>query len=72
MAGAMKTRHKAAQKMSETLRQEILSCGLTLYRVSKDSGVSYSALYRFVMYRRPVSMETMDKLCAYFGLRLSR
>jgi hypothetical protein len=57
--------------MSETLRQEILKCGLSLYRVSKDSGVSYPVLHRFVMHRRAASMQAMDKLCAYLGLRLT-
>lgn len=57
--------------MSETLRQEILDSGLSLYRISKDSGVSYPALHRFVMHRRAASMGALDKLCGYLDLRLT-
>jgi hypothetical protein len=72
MTGAAKNRHKRGSTMSETLREEILSSGLSLYRVSKDSGVSYPALHRFVTHRRAASMAALDKLCGYLGLRLIR
>jgi hypothetical protein len=71
MRGAAKNRHKRGATMSETLREEILGSGLSLYRVSKDSGVSYAALHRFVMHRRAVSMGALDNLCGYLGLRLT-
>jgi hypothetical protein len=58
-------------KMSEALRRAILESGLTLYRVSKDSGVSYAVLHRFIAGKRAVSMEALDRLCAYLGLRLT-
>jgi hypothetical protein len=66
----MKTRK--GERMSDTLRRAVLESGLTLYRVAKDSGVSYPALHRFTVHKRPVSMETLDKLWAYLGLRLAR
>jgi plasmid maintenance system antidote protein VapI len=66
----MKTRK--GERVSDTLRKAVLERGLTLYRVAKDSGVSYAALHRFVVHKRPVSMESLDKLCAYLGLRLTR
>jgi hypothetical protein len=58
--------------MSKTLRNTILDCGETLYQVSQRSGVSYAALHRFVVGKRPIAMRALDKLCMYLGLRLMR
>jgi len=69
MARAKKS-PKRAQTMSATLRQEILSQGLSLYRISKESGVSYPALHRFVVHEQAIAMPALDKLCGYLGLRL--
>jgi hypothetical protein len=55
---------------SETLHRAILESGKTLYRVAKDSGVSYPALHRFANRQRLLSLEGFDKLCAYLGLVL--
>ena len=58
--------------MSGTLRQEILNIltrGVSLYRVGKDSGVSYPALHRFVVHEQAASMHALDKLCDYCGLQ---
>ena len=51
--------------LSERMRDAVLASGRTLYRVAKDSGVSYAALYRFVHHRRGLGTEGMDKLYAY-------
>lgn len=46
--------------------------GVTLYRIAKDSGVSFTALSRFVSgERRDIRISTAEKLAAYFGLSLS-
>jgi plasmid maintenance system antidote protein VapI len=58
--------------MSATVRQSVLASGQTLYRVAKDSGVPYATLRRFVTGERAITVATLDKLCAYFGLRLVR
>jgi predicted transcriptional regulator len=57
--------------MSDILRKAISESGLTLYRISKDSGVPYATLHRFVRGQRGVSMEALDKLCFYLGMRLT-
>jgi hypothetical protein len=75
MASTTRNRQKKAPAMSETLRQEIrniMARGVSLYRVGKDSGVSYPALHRFVVHGQAASMKALDKLCAYLGLQLSR
>ena len=58
--------------MSETVRQAVLDSGETLYRVSKDSGVPYAPVYRFMHGERGLSMENLDLLCRYLGLVLIR
>jgi transcriptional regulator with XRE-family HTH domain len=56
--------------LSASLRASIQASGETLYRVSKESGVPYATLHRFMAGKRSVSMEALDKLCAYLGLGL--
>jgi hypothetical protein len=56
---------------SEALRQAVAESGKTLYRVSKDSGVPYACLHRFVVGHQAVSMGALDKLCVYLGLELT-
>jgi plasmid maintenance system antidote protein VapI len=67
----MKKVHKRRPTMSEVLLREILDSGKSLYRVSKDSGVPYATLHRFVCGKRAVSMAALDKLCLYLGLKLT-
>jgi hypothetical protein len=68
-------RKKGGEPMSASaaLRQAVLDSGQSLYRVSKESGVPYATLHRFVKGgSRQVSLESFDRLCAYLGLRLTR
>ena len=65
-------RGKKERTVSETLREEVRSCGQTLYRVAKDSGVAYATLHRFMAGKRTIGSPAIDKLCAYLGLRLAR
>ena len=58
--------------LAEQLREAIDGSGLTLYRVAKDSGVSYGMLHRFYHNDRDVYLGTANKLAAYFGMRLTR
>ena len=67
-----KKKRRKPRTMSETIRQVILDSGETLYRVSKDSGVTYAPLHRFVQGARGLSMENLDALCEYLGLSLIR
>ena len=58
--------------VSDALRRAIRDSGVTLYRVAKDSGVSYPAVHRFVSGKRSLSLDAVDKLCKYLGLKLTR
>lgn len=58
--------------VSETLRTAIQENELSLYRIAKDSGVSYAALHRFASGKRAISMDAIDRLASYLGLALRR
>ena len=56
--------------LAETLKQAIEDSGLSLYRISQDSGLDYAALHRFANGERDLRLETADILVEYFGLEL--
>jgi hypothetical protein len=63
---------RAAELVSQQLRRAVRESGKTLYRVSKDSGLSYPALHRFTAAKQGLSLASFDRLCAYLGLRLMK
>jgi hypothetical protein len=56
--------------LSETARRAVKARQETLYRTAKDSGVDYTNLHRFMKQRRPITLASFEKLCAYLGLKL--
>jgi hypothetical protein len=62
---------KAPEQVSDSLRAAILDSGQSLYRVSRDSQLSYPVVHGFVRGYRALSMRAMDRLCQYFNLRLT-
>jgi hypothetical protein len=67
-------RSKARKEMavSASLREAVRNSGASLYRISKDSGVPYATLHRFVLGGGNLVLESLDKLCAYLGLELTK
>jgi hypothetical protein len=65
-------KRKGAATVSAALRKAIHDTGETLYRVAKDSGVPYATLHRFMRGERTVNLPTIEKLCVYLGLKLTR
>jgi len=57
--------------ITEQLRKAIENYGST-YAVSRDSGVNYSMLLRFISGKRDLRLETADRLCQFFGMHLTR
>jgi len=55
--------------ISEQLREAIEDSGETLYRVAKDSGVSYPVVHSFAN-GGEIKMTSADKLADYLGLEL--
>ena len=57
--------------VSDTLRQAIRKSGKTLYRIAQDTRIDWSILQRFLDGTRPnIRIDTIEKLCRYFGLEL--
>jgi hypothetical protein len=57
--------------ISEQLRAAIRNHG-SQYRVAKDSGVPQPMLQRFLSGERSLHLTTVDRLCEFFGMKLSR
>ena len=57
--------------VSDQLREAVNAYG-TVYRAAKESGICQPVLQRFVNGERGLSMENIDKLAEFFGMRLTR
>ena len=66
----MSKRQKIPARLSEQLMQALLECGETRYRVSKNTGIDEATLSRFVNGKQALSLEKVDILGHYLGLRL--
>lgn len=58
--------------LRESLVAAMQESGLTSYRIGKDTGLHPTQLDRFVSGERDLSLTSADKLCRYFGMRLTR
>jgi predicted transcriptional regulator len=58
-------------KLADQLRKTVKGSGLTLYAVAKRSGVPYAVLYRFMSGERDLRLDTADRLCKLFSMRLT-
>lgn len=53
------------------MRKAIEASGQTRYRIAKESGVSAGQLSRLVNGERGLSVESVEKLADYLGLRIT-
>jgi len=58
------------KKLSEQFRQAILLSGVSRYEIAKATGVSQSTLSKFVLAQRGISIEVMDAIGAFLGLKI--
>jgi len=58
--------------LTDQLRRVVQVSGLTLYRISKDSGVPYAMLFRFAQDEKDIRLATADRLASYFGVQLTK
>jgi hypothetical protein len=56
--------------ISDQLRDAILRCGKTRYRICQETGLNEGVLSRFINTNAGLSMESVDKLCECIGARL--
>ena len=68
--GMGQRRNKLA--ISDVLREAVRECGLSMYRIAKESGVPFSAIQRFVTDKRAISTANLDGLAPYLKLELRK
>ena len=57
-------------KFSDQVRAAIESSGMTRYRISMETGVSQSALSRFVRHKISLSVDRLDPIAELLGMRI--
>ncbi|MFC1596572.1 helix-turn-helix domain-containing protein [Planctomycetota bacterium] len=58
-------------RISDQLRQAVQAYG-SVYRVAKDSSVPQPTLQRFITGQSELSLPHVDRLCKFFGMKLTR
>jgi hypothetical protein len=58
------------QQLSDQLRQAVLKCGKTRYRIGVETGIAHSIISRFINHGAGMSLANVDKLCECIGVRL--
>lgn len=61
---------KLQSNLSDVLRAAIRQCGLTPYRISKDTGLVVTSIIRFVEGETSLRLDKADVLAEYLGLEL--
>ncbi len=63
---------KSANTITKQLRWYLQNCGVSTYRLERETGIHNSALSRFLREERGLSNESIDVLGRYLKLRLVR
>jgi len=58
-------------RVSEALRRAIKKSGHTRYVISKEAGVFWGSVDRFLQGERGLRLESVDRLCEFLGLELT-
>ena len=58
-------------KLSEQVRRAVADCGLTQYRIWKETGIDQATLSRFVSGERGLPMKTLDTLADFLELNIT-
>ena len=58
------------QQLSDQLRQAVLRCGKTRYRIGVETGIAHSIISRFINHGAGMSLSSIDKLCECIGAEL--
>ena len=61
---------RRSKKMTDPVRQAIDDSELTRYRIAQDTGIDESTLAKFYHGTRGLSLDNLDLLCEYLGLRI--
>ena len=60
------------RNISDQLRQAIETCGVTRYRLWQETHVDQATLSRFMSGKTKLTLDSIDRLCAYLGLELTK
>ncbi|HUU92562.1 MAG TPA: helix-turn-helix transcriptional regulator [Phycisphaerae bacterium] len=60
------------ENLSEQLRRFIRERGESLAQIGRETGVSHTALSRFLRHERGLSTASLDRLCKYLGVELRK
>jgi transcriptional regulator with XRE-family HTH domain len=58
-------------RLVDAIRRAVEASGKTRYRIAKESGVSAGQLSRLVNGERGMTVETIERLADYLGLRIT-
>ena len=61
---------RRSKKLTDQVKQAIDDSGLTRYRIAQETGIDESALAKFYNGHRGLSIEALNKLGKYLGLRI--
>ena len=59
------------KKLSEQIRKLLDECGQTRYRIAQATGIDEGSLAKFYNGHRGLSMDALDRLAVYLGLRVT-
>ncbi|MCC6127391.1 MAG: helix-turn-helix transcriptional regulator [Pirellulales bacterium] len=62
---------KRSVKFTDEIRAAIENCGITRYRIAKDTGIDAAVLCRFIHGQVGLSMDSLDKLAEYIGFHIA-
>ncbi len=66
------THPKSANTLTKQLRWYLRNCGVSTYRLERETGIHNSALSRFLREERGLSLDNIDILGRYLKLRMVR
>jgi cyanate lyase len=61
---------KPTKKLTDQLRQAVNDCGLTRYRIAKETGISEATLSKFILRQRGLSNRAMDAVGEFLELEI--
>jgi transcriptional regulator with XRE-family HTH domain len=61
---------KSKRTMTDVLKAAIRQCGVTRYRIAKDTGILETSLSRFMAGETSLRLDKADVLAEYLGLEL--
>lgn len=59
------------KRLSEQLRDAIVKADVSRYQISKETGVDQTALSKFVLGQRGISVQAMDAVGLFLGLSIT-